>query len=53
MGNAGVVQAVRFSWDATASEILSVYRELASTPQANLQGNGVETAGLHRTADDV
>jgi len=28
MGEAGVVQALRFSWDATAGEILSVYREL-------------------------
>jgi D-inositol-3-phosphate glycosyltransferase len=33
MGDAGVVQAVRFSWDATASEVLSVYQEL--------QGNSV------------
>jgi D-inositol-3-phosphate glycosyltransferase len=29
MGEAGVVQAVRFSWDATASEVLSVYREIS------------------------
>jgi D-inositol-3-phosphate glycosyltransferase len=28
MGEAGVVQSLRFSWDATAAEILSVYREL-------------------------
>ncbi len=28
MGEAGVAQALRFSWDATATEILSVYREL-------------------------
>ncbi len=28
MGEAGVRLSVRFSWDATASEILSVYREL-------------------------
>ncbi len=28
MGRAGVEQSLRFSWDATASEILSVYREL-------------------------
>ena len=30
MGDAGVVQSIRFSWDATASEISSVYRELAA-----------------------
>ena len=29
MGEAGVVQAVRYSWDATAAEVLSVYRDLA------------------------
>ncbi len=28
MGDAGVAQALRFSWDATASEVLEVYREL-------------------------
>lgn len=28
MGEAGVVQSLRFSWDTTAAEILSVYREL-------------------------
>jgi len=28
MGEAGVVQSLRFSWDATTAEILSVYREL-------------------------
>ena len=28
MGEAAVAQSLRFSWDATASEILSVYREL-------------------------
>jgi D-inositol-3-phosphate glycosyltransferase len=33
MGAAGVARSERFSWDATASEILSVYREL-------LGGNG-------------
>jgi len=53
MGKAGVVQAVRFSWDATASEILSVYRELASPSPLNLQSKGVGTTSLDRTADDV
>ncbi len=28
MGEAGVVQSLRFSWDATVAQILSVYREL-------------------------
>ncbi len=28
LGEAGVVQSLRFSWDATAAEILAVYREL-------------------------
>jgi len=28
MGEAGVVQALRFSWDATTEDILSVYREV-------------------------
>jgi hypothetical protein len=28
MGEAAVVRSLRFSWDATASEMLSVYREL-------------------------
>jgi D-inositol-3-phosphate glycosyltransferase len=28
MGDAAVARSLRFSWDATASEILSVYREL-------------------------
>ncbi len=28
LGDAGVVQSLRFSWDATAGEILAVYREL-------------------------
>jgi len=28
MGEAGVAQSLRFSWDATTAEILSVYREL-------------------------
>ncbi len=28
MGRAGVAQSLRFSWDATAAEILSVYREV-------------------------
>ncbi|MBI2237746.1 MAG: D-inositol-3-phosphate glycosyltransferase, partial [Actinobacteria bacterium] len=28
MGRAGIAQSLRFSWDVTASEILSVYREL-------------------------
>ena len=32
MGEAGVRQALRFSWDATAAESLSVYRELAVDP---------------------
>lgn len=32
MGDAGVAQAIRFSWNATASEILAVYRELAEGP---------------------
>ena len=32
MGEAGVQQALRFSWDATAAESLSVYRELAPVP---------------------
>jgi D-inositol-3-phosphate glycosyltransferase len=34
MGDAGVVQAVRFSWDATASEVLSVYQELLKEPSS-------------------
>jgi len=29
MGHAGVAQAMRFSWEATTSEIVSVYRDLA------------------------
>ena len=29
MGDAGVVHSIRFSWDATANEISTVYRELA------------------------
>jgi D-inositol-3-phosphate glycosyltransferase len=28
LGKAGVVQSLRFSWDATAAEILAVYREV-------------------------
>jgi len=28
MGRAAVVRSLRFSWDATAGEMLSVYREL-------------------------
>ena len=28
MGEAGVSHALRFSWDSTAAEILSVYREV-------------------------
>jgi len=30
MGRAGVTQSVRFSWDATAAEVLSVYQELTA-----------------------
>ncbi len=29
MGDAGVVHSIRFSWDATANEIRSVYREIS------------------------
>jgi hypothetical protein len=28
MGEAGVAHSLRFSWDATAGEMLGVYREL-------------------------
>ncbi|MEX0991156.1 MAG: D-inositol-3-phosphate glycosyltransferase [Actinomycetota bacterium] len=34
MGEAGVVHSIRFSWDATASEILSVYREISAGGRA-------------------
>ena len=33
MGETGARSALRFTWDATASEILDVYRELLSTPR--------------------
>lgn len=32
MGERGMVHALRFSWDATAAEVLSVYRELLASP---------------------
>jgi D-inositol-3-phosphate glycosyltransferase len=32
MGRAGVAHALRFSWDTTAAEILSVYREVLEGP---------------------
>jgi len=34
MGESGVVHAVRFSWDTTATEVLSVYEELLGSPRA-------------------
>lgn len=34
MGESGVVHAVRFSWDVTAAEVLSVYEELLGSPRA-------------------
>lgn len=56
MGSAGVVKAVRFSWDATASEILSVYRELArarteETGPKGLQSNGRAATGFEPAQD--
>ena len=32
MGDAGVAQAIRFSWNATTSQIVSIYQELAAEP---------------------
>jgi hypothetical protein len=31
MGTAALERSMRFSWDATANEMLSVYRELFAT----------------------
>jgi D-inositol-3-phosphate glycosyltransferase len=34
MGDAGVIHSLRFSWDVTAAEILSVYREISERGSA-------------------
>jgi D-inositol-3-phosphate glycosyltransferase len=40
MGERGVVHALRFSWEATARDILAVYRELLDTERATVSQGG-------------